>query len=190
MNYLKMLSAALGFLGYVFLIATLLQNREKQQSFASYLLWFILEILLITATYLEGGNYSLQLGYATGGIVTVIILFIRKEYAWNWVTTLVTVLIVACVVIWKRSGNEAGIIAMCIAIFIATIPQAIDTSKYPEKTPINVWWIWTAGNFCSLIAGKDWSVEERLFPVSALLGSLLILGIVYIKRIRNKTPAF
>lgn len=173
-HILPPLAGAIGIVAYAVLITGLLKTNI-QQSFAAYMLWSMLDSIATITTFLEGGNYWLPLSNTVGSFAVTILLIKKKQVSWSWVETGTAALVTICLLIWYAAGEQAGIISSSVAVVIASVPQMVDTYKKPSATPTKAYMIFLIANIVSLIAGKSWSMEERLYAACSVFLCLVIV---------------
>ncbi|MEK9131565.1 MAG: hypothetical protein AAB447_01500 [Patescibacteria group bacterium] len=157
-------SLAVAMLTYVFLIKGLF--KEIEQSFATWFLWALLDLIAALSMLFKGGNYQLALFYTFFGALITGILLYKKQFSWTWLETVISALVVVCLIIWSVSGDRAATVASSTAMAIATIPQLVAAWKKPETagSPY-IWGGYTVANILSFLGGKSWTIEERFYPM-------------------------
>lgn len=185
MEFLQVLSGAIGIVAYVLLIIALLHTKTEQ-SFAAFLLWALLDLIAAVTTILADGNYGMALANAIGSTVITVLLIIKKQVSWSWVESMTATLVVICLIVWYAAGEKAGIIASSLAVVIASVPQMVDTYKKPEATPTLIYLVFLTAYIVSLIAGKAWTIEERFYPCCSIFLSVVIV----IFSVRKKVKSF
>ncbi|MHB8860539.1 MAG: hypothetical protein ACYC48_02270 [Minisyncoccota bacterium] len=171
MNRFALLGGVLGLLLFIPLCRDIL-DKEKgvEQNPLTFFLWAILDAVAARAIYLANGNYLQALLYCVGGLAVVACaLAAGNRLRWTWFETFVTFLVLLCIVIWTRTNDTTAALASIIALFIASIPQMEDTWTEPSKTPTLIYFGYTAANFLAALGGKELSIVEVGYPVSALL---------------------
>lgn len=182
MNYLAFVGGIIGLVAFLLLIIELLRSTTEQ-NFAAFFLWALLDGIATATTIIEGGNYWLALSNATGSAMITIILIVKKQVSWTWIETMTAILVVICLFVWFTSGELAGIVASSLAVLIAGIPQMVDTFRRPESTPSLPYAVFFIGNVISLMAGKEWSIEERFYQCISMTITIVILGFSLRKRV-------
>jgi len=167
-------AAVIAFCAYIPLASGILRNKAIQ-SFAAFFLWALLDTIATASTFIHHGNYWLPLSNVIGSATIATILVTKKQVSWSWVETMTAFLVVICLVVWYTSGEKAGIIASSLAVVIATVPQMVDTYKTPGNTPVNVYFIFLAGNILSLFAGQSWTIGERFYAACSVFLCLMII---------------
>lgn len=156
-------------LTYMFLIKGLLREG-MEQSFATWFLWALLDLIAALSMMFKGGNYQLALFYTFFGIFISGLLLYKKQFSWTWLESLVTFLVIVCLVVWATSGDRAATIASTMAMAIATTLQLVAAWKKPSTagSPF-IWGGYTLANLFSLFGGKAWTIEERFYPFVCVL---------------------
>ncbi len=175
MDRLQLLAAIIGLGANAPLIYRILKGTV-QQNFAAFFLWALLDIIAATTTIIQKGNYALPLAYACSASIVTTCLAFKKQVSWTWVESVTTFLVLVCLFVWYAIGPEAGTVASSLAVVIASVPQGVDTWKKPESTPTGIYTLFLIANAMSLYAGKDWTIEERLYAgCTTFLCAVLIL---------------
>ncbi len=153
---------------YIFLCHLILKGGVVQ-NFTSWILWAILDIILAAAVISQGGNWPFIVTYILGCLTVASVVYKTSIIKWTWYEYSVTFLVILCMMVWAVSGAKIATIAGTIAVIIAGIPQLIDVWRKPEKNSIFIYCGFFIGNIFSTAAGKDWSIEERFYPVSMVI---------------------
>ena len=177
MKSLIILGGILGAYAYIPLWKPLLK-KVAEQNFLTWALWAILDAIATLSILFQSGNFLLAAIFTLGSIVTaIIVLRSSNKPDWTWFEIMIIVMIIICLTVWHRSGSRTATIASTTALLLASIPQLGDVWRNPQKTPTLPYVIWSLANFVTIWGGKNWSVEERLYPVSALIICICITTI-------------
>lgn len=174
MSSLQTIAGIIGLGAYIPLLYGIYRNDIKQ-NFVAFMLWAILDIIVVITTKLQNGNYMLPLAYALGATLVTISLGIKKQVAWSWIETLTSFLVLVCLLVWGFVGPKAGTLASSIAVVIAGIPQVIDTYKKPKESSVLVYFLFLIPNVLSFLAGKAWTIEERFYSGSVIVFTVVII---------------
>ena len=155
---------ALGF--YAPMIAEILRSRGAGQSFATWGLWAILDIVLTLTLWQQHGNYLLSLGFAVGGLALAGVLLIQRQWSWNWFDSTITLLVMASLAVWALSGTRNATLAVTAAICAAGVPGFIAMLRNPQPSAGKIWAGFTAANLLSFFGGTAMTLEERLVPAA------------------------
>jgi hypothetical protein len=125
--------------------------------------------IVAISTYILNGNYQLPTAYALGSAIIVLCILKSRNFdRWTWFETVMTIMVIICLVIWKISGPYWATIMSSIALVLASTPMVIkDSWMEPEKFPTLLYSGYSLANFFGILGGKSWSVEERFYPVCA-----------------------
>lgn len=143
--------------------------RGKPQNFASWILWTTLTGVAAATLIAQGGNYSIALAYTIGNGAVSLCILKSRSFSWTRLENVVTVLVLICLVVWAVSGARAATIATTCAFLIAGMPQLKDTYRKPRNTSVFIYAGYSVASSFSVLSGKDWSVEQRLFPVALVV---------------------
>lgn len=184
-DFLKLAGGLLALAMYAPMIRQVLRHGSAGQSFASWSLWTALDSMLAVTLLLQHGNYLLSLGYSLGGIVLALVLLKRGDIAWGKFESIITLLVLACGVIWKFSGPRSASIAVTVAVCLAGIPGFIEMLRAPQPAARKVWAGFSVASALSFFGSNSMTVEERLVPAAFTVLSALMLVACCCPRCRN-----
>ena len=183
MRLIVIASIVTGVIPYILLTKGVLKGTIKQ-NFATWILWLILDSIVLKGTFEQHGNVILFSVFTAGTFVVTMILAFKKQFLeWRWFETYVAMMTAVCIGIYFSSGPYVATIASTIALAIAAIPQIVDTYTHPETSPTIANLFFAASSGFSIIGAKDWTVQERLPQTQAFC----IIAIIVLLSIRKKT---
>lgn len=161
---------------YVPMIVEIIRARGAGQSFATWGLWAVLDSLLTITLWQQHGNYLLSLGFAVGGIALAVVLLVQGGWAWGKFETVIALMVLASLTVWKFSGPRNATIAVTVAVCIAGIPGFVEMLRKPQPAAGKLWAGFTVANVLAFFGGTAMTVEERLVPVAftALCGLMVV----------------
>ena len=177
MSELIVASGVVGFGMEIVLCIQILRSNIRQK-LATWILWAVLEIIVTTSIIDQRGNFLLPAVYALGNIMVVCCIVKSGIFSWTWFDTFVACMAIACMVVWGISGAKIATIASTTAVLIAGVPFVIACYTNPWDNPFLTYIGFLVTNILGVMGGKDWSVEERLYPVSCAGFGLLALMLV------------
>ncbi len=186
MSALAVISGICALLLYIPLCLQLYRSILRQ-NIATWILWVILDVIATLSIWWQGGNYFLVAMYVIGGSVTVCFIFKSRLFSWTWLESLVTTLVIASIVLWLLSGARLAIVMSTLGVVIAGIPQLVDSWRNPWGNSVAIYLGFTVVNFLAVIAGKDWTIEERFYPTSCSLLCFCITFATARKYLKNQT---
>ncbi len=177
-NTYKILSGIIGLLGFYILIFSLSQGNSGV-SFATFIFWTLIAGLNAYATFKEHGNFTLSLTLTLGNFLTALVLLLKGNVSWGMPEWFAAALLIPCLLAWRRSTRNATIIVSTIAITIGGVPQLLLAWNEPAKISIVAWSIFCISSFIGVLAGKNWSVKERLYPIArfSFYGLIVLLAL-------------
>ena len=167
-------------------LCRLIKLGKVQQSFTTWVLWGLIEIILAGALIVTHGNYLIALVYALGSLAVSAFLYLYSERKWESLDTFVALLAVVCMVVWYCSGSYNAVIASTTAVVIATIPMLLHCYEQPWQSPIEVYVGFVFSSLLATLGGKTWTVEDRFYPATCFALGVLIVAILSRKYFRNK----
>jgi phosphoglycerol transferase MdoB-like AlkP superfamily enzyme len=186
MNTYALIGAVIAALAYAPLTYNVWRGKITQ-NFATYALWGSLDTIAAISIFLKDGNFVLPAIYTVLSFGIVVAILRTRTFSWSWLETLISFLVLACIVIWAFSGDRAATIASTIAVAVASIPQLVEFWKKPKEAPLWTYVAFTAANGVSILAGKNWSVEERFYPTVCTVATMLFV-LIAARRYLNTNP--
>ncbi len=184
MNSYLLLGAVIGIVTYFPLCFKI--SRGLKQNLLTWILWAVLDGITFVSVFLQSGNFWLPGAYMLGSTSVAITLLVKKqERFFGWFEWTISFLVVACMVVWYFAGNQMTTVAGTIAVTLAGIPLFKDAYDRPEEIPLGTYTFFLVANFLSTMGGKDWSIEERLYP-AACTAYCLILVLLALRRFNEE----
>lgn len=165
-DILKLISGLIAMGLYVPMIVEIIRARGAGQSFATWGLWAVLDIILTITLWQQHGNYLLSLGFAVGGIVLAMVLLVQGGWAWGKFETVIALIVLASLTVWKFSGPRNATIAVTAAVCIAGIPGFVAMLRKPQPAAGKLWTGFAVADFLAFLGGTAMTVEERLVPAA------------------------
>ena len=184
MNPFILIGTIIAILTYIPLCVKI--NRGLEQNFLTWILWAMLDGITFFSIIFWGGNFALPMAYTFGSSSVVVALLIKhQKKVWTWFEISVSILVFICVLVWIIAGAQMTTVAGTIAVTIAGFPLLVDTYKNPKSIPLPIYSSFFIANLLSTIGGKDWSIEERLYPASCTVYCFLVVVLILIKTKRR-----
>jgi hypothetical protein len=159
---------------YVMLIVGVAKDKIKQ-SFATWFLWLILDVVTLIGIVAQHGNYLLLAVFSGGTICVTLLLIYKKQFSWGLFETFVGILVAMCILILLTAGPYVATIAGTTALAAAGIPQLIATFKDPKSTPSIAYFLFGASSLLSVIGASGWTVQDRLFPMFSTIYCFIVM---------------
>jgi len=174
-DILKLAGGVMALALFVPMIVEIVRTRGAGQSFATWGLWAVLDSMLTITLWQQHGNYLLSLGFAVGGVFLSAVLLAQGGWAWGKFESVIALMVLASLAVWKFSGPRNATIAVTAAICIAGIPGIVEMLRKPQRSAAKVWAGYTLANVLSFFGGTAMTLEERLVPAAFTLLSVLMM---------------
>lgn len=175
MNTLAVFGALIAALMYVPL--TISVWKGFPQNFATYFLWGLLDVIAAGSIMVKGGNFLLPATYVFCVIAVVLGILRTGTFKCGRVEWVTSLLVFLSIVVWMFVGSRAAVIVSSISVCLAGVPQLVDFWHKPREAPLGIYAGFMISNTISTFAGADWSIEERFYPAS---GSVLTMIFVLV----------
>ncbi|MEY4602218.1 MAG: hypothetical protein RL292_159 [Candidatus Parcubacteria bacterium] len=182
MNIYKGLALFFGLGTSVLLWVIIFKSRERQgTTFASFMIWGVLNIMLATSMWLQGGNYSLVALYAVTSFVTSTCLIIKQGIQWTRDDTLIAVAATLCMAYCFYGTAYGATIVSTIATAFGCLPQLRDIRDNPDQQKCWPWIGFGLAHVFSLIGGSEWSVPQRFYPACCLVSTAILIQQILVR---------
>lgn len=158
--------------------AIVLLNNDVPLNLASWIMWTVLNGLLL-GSMMQAGNKEAYLaaGYTLGAGSIALMLIAKGAWHWGLVESISTLGSLLAILVWWRVGPRGAVIAATMTAVIAGIPTVYDAWLSPNPAS---WWLWTVTTVTgaiSIATARSWTIEDRFFPVvsTAFQGLMAIL---------------
>ena len=153
-----------------------IRSGEVKQNLLTWVLWATLDGVVAATLIAQGGSFLLPAAYTVGSAITsFLIIKSGNKASWTLFETMVALLVVVSIGVWYFCGDKVATVASTMAMVIAGIPQLVDAQKKPQDMPFLVFVSYLIANSLSTAGGKDWSIEERLYPASAAIYCFVVV---------------
>jgi len=188
-DFLKIASGIGALALFVPMAAEVVKNGGAGQSFATWLLWAALDVVLAVSLFLQHGNYLLLLGLVAGDIVLMALLLAKGRFTWSRMDSVILALVLGCLVGWKLGGAKTAVITTTLAITLAGVPGLVELWRNPQRKVGNIWGGYALANGLAFLGGTAMTLEERFAPGVFTAYSLLMFFVSRRARNSHNTPA-
>jgi hypothetical protein len=161
-----------------------LRTGDTTQNALTFWLWGSLDFINGASTLVQSGNFFLPLFYVLGCATVLLALYAsnKAEIEMGANEAAVMALVAISVIGWWTSGAWYATIWSTIGVAIAGWPQLRDGWRIPHAQPVSIYLGFVLVNGLAAIAGREWSVVERLYPVSCMALCFITAGVPYMRR--------
>lgn len=159
--------------------AIYLATNDVSQNIASWIMWTILDTLILLSSIAAGNKRPwLPAGFTLGALLVTIIIFSKGVWHWGTVETISAIGAGVATICWLKLGPKPAIIASTVAGTVAGIPSMYDAWVQPNPAS---WWLWGGVAFsCTLscYGAKAWTIEERFLPCASFIFNIAMTVLV------------
>lgn len=174
MRILPILTVASASAAYFILIIQTIrkdQKPEEKVSFSSFLLWLIIDVIMLVNTFRAKNNLVLIGAYTVLTTILTTILFYKRQFSWNKTDTKVAILAFACLVISYATRPIVGVTCGALSLACAGIPNLIGIyRKRPTRLQYMTIIFFILGPLFSVISitMKNGLVKDYIYPCIAI----------------------
>ncbi len=152
-------------------------GKSEPPNPASWILWWLIDTIVLITTYISGKPIGLPLGWSLGAGLVVFTIFKKGSWMWSYKETICTISTGLAVYFWLSLGAAAGVIAGAIAIFISGIPIFIDMIRTPYRKTLPVW-AFTALACVFTLLGSDGTLVGTIVGWESLVNNIVMSLVV------------
>jgi len=165
---------------------------DNSQVFITWALYCFLDFITMKYSNKIDGNYVLLFGCAVGSFFMAIILLIQGRISWTRRETMLSILVISCVVIQHKCGYYWGTISGIMSEILVGVYLAIRTFKNPVfQYNLIAYCLFLIASILSFNHAPNWSIEQIGYPGSEIvLTSVTIFPLLREYRRRKRNPRF
>ena len=171
----RVLGGVLTLLLFIPLITLIFRNGGTGQSFATWVLWGALDVILFFSLLQQDGNYWVAAGFATGDVMLAAFLLSRGRAAWGRFETGILLAVVVCLTLWYVGGPKVATIASTLGVCIGGLPGLMALWREPDRKLGRIWAGYVLANGISFLGGRAMTIEERFAPGAFTLFSMAMV---------------
>jgi len=173
-DFLKIIGGLGALALFVPLAAGIIKDGGAGQSFATWILWTALDIILTLSIIRQHGNFLLPLGFAFGSAGMTLLLLVKGRFAWGRMDCVTLALVLGCLGGWALGGAKTATVAATTGICLAGIPGLIELWRNPQRAVGNLWGWYVLANGLAFLGGTAMTVRERFAPGAFAAFSVLM----------------
>ena len=182
MRPIDWLDLALAIASSAILVLGIIKQEDKSQVAFTWILYVLLDAVTMFSVKGVGGWYIMQFGYAIGSFVMATILIYQKRFVWGWLETIISLLILICLILWQIYGSFWAVRSSILSETGVGVYLIIKTYKNPVVKYNLIGYLgFLMTSIIAMFAAKDWSVEQMGFPFCETILNIIILFPLIIK---------
>ncbi len=152
-------------------------TSTTRPSAVSWFGWALLFAIATIAQASKGIDWSLAVPLISTISTTIIALVSLRigRAVWTRADRFSIALAIGAIVLWAITKDPlTAIILSIVADFAVTIPTIVKTYQTPESEPALLWILYVVGVTLEIIATRQFTIYNLLFPVYTFFGSAII----------------
>jgi hypothetical protein len=174
-KFYEIISVVFGVSAYTYMVVSTIIGTGEGLSLTTFGLWAALAWITGFTMLKQGANPVIPMVYGTGSTLTALVLLFKGKYQWTMMDTVIAILVLVCIILWKTRGTKWALILSVVASMVAGIPFVIMTWKNPMGSPIIPNLGFLATNIFSFAAAKAWTLEDRLYTGTSIILCLFLV---------------
>ncbi|MEI6058108.1 MAG: hypothetical protein WCQ60_04020 [bacterium] len=154
---------------------------------ASFLMWTILDAIILGSTYMAGKSIWLALGYTVGAFAVTTAAIVRGKWLWSYKETICAISAAIAMYISFKWGARCGVFASVIAMNVAGLPMMVDQWHNPIRESAPVWVITVLACIFTLL-GSEISWTSMILAGAGVVYNGSMAAIVLLKEPRVQEP--
>lgn len=158
------------------------QKHDKSQTFVTWILYFMLDTITFFSyvnTEKDSG-FIILLGFSVGSFIMSIILFYQKRFIWTQLETIISSLIIGCIVLFKTASPYWALLFGIASESIVGIYLIIKTWQRPKvRYNFTAYVIFLIVSILAIIkatiSDDGWSLSKVGYPISETILNVVIL---------------
>lgn len=163
----------LSFLNLVWYALKVWRRKASPTNTASWLMWVILDSVILCSSITTGQPYALALSYTLGAAAVLFVHLKLGTWTWTRVETLSAIGAVIATVLWQMLSPEYGVIAGVTAMTLAGIPLMCGLWKQPDSRSFWMFCNTAIACFLTLLGTWPWTIGGSLLPVAGMIYNVL-----------------
>lgn len=167
----------LAFLPYIFAIL----RGETKPSKVSWFIWATLDVITLSAMYVEKSVNGQILG-AVGGAFIILSLALRHgKPGWTKVDKFCLLGAILGLLLWKMTSNpNVGILVSALTAITGSIPTFVNAWNRPQEENLFAWSIFWYSCLLALTAIPKWSIADAAQPITfTIIESTMMFILLY-----------
>lgn len=171
-------------------IGAVRERDDKSQVFTTWFLYFLLDVITMDSSRNLDGNDIILFGFAIGSFIMMSILLFQKRIAWTWLETIISGLVILCIIAYYISGPFLTLIFGIMSECIVGVYLIIKTFMNPVvKYNLTGYIMFLITSLLAMLNAKDWSIREMGYPLCEAILCVLTIFPLIIKWRRERKMA-
>ena len=158
MDHLNETAALISLLNLSYFAFQIFSKKVEATNTATWLMWVIIDLVLVGSTYATGKSCLLALSYTVGALIVLITHLMYGKWKWTKNETRSAIGATIASVIWQTISPDYGVIAGTLALTIAGLPLLFELKKDPSIHVVPMFAYTTLACALTLIASWPFTI--------------------------------
>lgn len=158
-------------------------GKAATTNMASWLMWFVMDVVIMINTIIVKEPYLLALGFTIGAGSVFLVHLKKGTWKWTGVETFSVAAATTAFLAGQVFGGNFGIVIGTTAMVLAGMPALLDLHKRPERTALPVFAYSSVAGFLTLLGTLPWSLGASLFPTTSFIWNALVVWLIRPRRV-------
>jgi hypothetical protein len=185
-----MIGGGIFFAAFVPYFIDILRGRTKPQR-ATWIIWTILGVLILLSYKSVGAQNTIWVAIA-GALCPAVILVLSIWRGVGGSSKLdIAGLVGAAIGItawWLTTSPFVGLVMFMLTDQVASVPTMVKLWHEPESESLPAWLLWLLSSIFQLFALEGWDLQVSIYPLSYLVGQIVIVALILRKYRRRTAP--
>jgi hypothetical protein len=168
----------LSFINLAWFALKIWRHKAATTSTASWLMWVVLDLVILGSTIATHQPCALALSYTLGASAVLLVHFKLGRWIWTRVETVSAIGAAISAVLWQTLSAEWGVIAGIIAMNVAGVPLIIGLWKQPDRQAFWVFATTAIACLMTLLGTWPWTIGGSLLPGAGMIYNAAIAYMV------------
>lgn len=181
---------------FLYIVSIIKDKTEKKPERATWWIWTLNSILLLTSYNAEGAKETgwLAVAYVIGCVIIALLTIKYGVGGWSILDLICLTGTVVTVVLWIKIGPLAAFISSLVIDLFGVAPTIYRSFYHPKKEDKFSWIMWLAGGFLGLLSVGNplvfymWSPEMfkiGAYPLQIIITDSIMIWFLFRPRYQN-----
>lgn len=169
MNLILQIAALISFVNLLHFAGKVQNGKIEAANTATWLMWFIIDAVILGSTISAGKPYLLPLSYTVGSLAVLGAHIKYGKWQWGRRETFSALGATIATVIWQTINPDTGVIAGVTALTLAGMPFLLDIKKKPDGGCFSMFALTSVACALTLLGSWPWTLSGTILAWGGLI---------------------